>query len=1256
MNNPFLIHNHSDYSNLKLRDSTNSISDMLEYSLELGLPGIALTDHESLSGHVKVDKYIKDNQDRFKDFTVAYGNEIYLVDKEDMESKKENNERINFFHFLLLAKNQHGYEFLRKQSTKAWENSFFYKGMHRTPTHYDELSELIKGYENDIIMTTACLGSSLNQLILQYHENKSQELKKEIHETIMYFINLVGKDNFYFELQPAIKHDKSNVDNKREQQIVNDMLLVLAKAYGIKPIVTTDAHYLNKEQALAHKIYLQASQGDREVDDFYSTTYMMNRDELLEYFDEDILSELIHNTHEIMNKIEPIQFENQTQVPNIEIPDYKDNNLFGEYLSQYEYINKYKNSPREMDRYYLHLIGEGMVKMNQEFNNVNLSRIDVELEQVWEISNKLDQPLSSYFVLTQDVIKMMWQVSLVGVSRGSASCFYTNYLLEIVQINPILYKLPHWRFLNKDRAELPDIDIDSEASKREEIMELSRERYGIESVMNSCTFNTEGPKSTVLTATRGFGLGVDEQHNIANLIPNEGASLWSVSDCLFGNEKKERKPVKEFISRIEKYDGLKETMIAIEGIVNGRSQHASSVIFYPHSFLDNNAMMKTTKGLSVTQLNAEDGEYSGELKLDFLSISALGRIREAMDLLLADGKIEWQGDLKSTYDKYLHPDVLDLESKEMYSLLADGEIIDAFQMSSLVAMNAMKKIRPETFNEIEITNTLIRLQTDGEQPVDKFVRYKNNIDEWYKDMKEYGLNPSEITLMENHLLERTGICDTQEGIMLLVMDKKIGNSNLAFANKYRKAIAKKNEKAIEECETIFTQNIIDNGHSKEFADYIINEQIGLSRKYSFSRPHVSGYSLILLIEMNIAYRYGIEYWKTACLTINSGMEGDLEKGADFAEISRAVNDIKDNMLPPDINKSQMKFTTKDGKTLFSLKAISGLDSNTLDAILENRPFNSLEDFYTRMVETKLTSAKKTVTLIKAGCFDNLENKERRSIMVDLVKLVVPEKDKITMVQLPYVRHILPQSFTPQLELYDFRNKIEGKNKVPMNEEIEKEFINKYSKEVEYSFENGKLQIDMKAWKKFYEKNIKELKEELKDDKYVKEFTRKKRQEYWIEECSGSVAEWEIETILFNTDEFALNTAPISNRFMLANFDELENEPLIGNEKGYANYKISAIAGVVVGVINIKRIVYLLTENDGVVTVKVSKNNFTKYQEKLENDGAWFTRGEKLVVFGYKSGASFNMRYSSFFKAPVVKINVKNGSYEFQKEKGINIQK
>ncbi|WWT40155.1 hypothetical protein [Staphylococcus phage PT1-1] len=453
---PFLIHNHSYHSNYRLRDSINKPEEIIEYAHSLGMNGIALTDHATISGHVAMERYITENK-HLKDFKLGFGDEIYLVDRETVNKGIENNEKIFFYHFLVLAKNKRGYEFLKRLTTREWENSFFYRGMERTPVYFEDLTELIKGYEDDVIFSSSCLGSPLSQLILQYHKDKSKKNKKEINDFIMYFINMVGKDNFYLELQPAIKHDKSNIENKQEQQIVNDMLLKLSKVYGLKCIVTTDAHYLNKEQAFAHKVYLQASQGEREVDSFYSTTYIMDRNELLEYFDEDLLDELIKNTHEIMNKLEPITFKKTTQVPTVDIPEYKDRDLFKDYIDDYEYIKKYRESERKIDRYYLHLIGEGMESHSQEFNGENLSRINVELEQVWEISIKLDQALSSYFVLTKDIIEMMWEVSLVGVSRGSASCFYTNYLLEIVQINPVQYKLPYWRFLNKERPELPKI-------------------------------------------------------------------------------------------------------------------------------------------------------------------------------------------------------------------------------------------------------------------------------------------------------------------------------------------------------------------------------------------------------------------------------------------------------------------------------------------------------------------------------------------------------------------------------------------------------------------------------------------------------------------------------------------------------------------------------------------------------------------------------------------------------------------------------
>ena len=443
---PFLTHAHTDASNFRLRDAINKVEDLLDYCLELNLEGVVITDHEVLSSHVKAHKYISKNKDKFKDFKLGFGNEIYLVDREEVEEKREVQDRIQFYHFILIAKNQNGYEGLKKLSSKAWSGSFFYKGMERVPTYKDDLIEIMREYKGDIIATSACVGGEVPQLLIEFYRNPTEENRKKANDLIIFMKELFGED-FYLELQPSKNED---------QLIANKMLEKIGKEYNIKNIVSTDAHYLNPEQAKAHEIYLTASQGDREVKEFYATTYVMDYQELNEYFDEELLNEMVLNTHEIKDKLEPISFKQETKIPRAHIPEFELNKLFEPFYDKYEYIKKYSESNYEVDRFYLHLIAEGMIEKEEELNEENLSRINLELNEIYYITKEMNQPLSSYFVLTKELIDIMWKVSLVGVSRGSASCYYTNYLLNIVQINPIKYNLPHWRFLSKERPELPD--------------------------------------------------------------------------------------------------------------------------------------------------------------------------------------------------------------------------------------------------------------------------------------------------------------------------------------------------------------------------------------------------------------------------------------------------------------------------------------------------------------------------------------------------------------------------------------------------------------------------------------------------------------------------------------------------------------------------------------------------------------------------------------------------------------------------------
>lgn len=442
----FGTHLHTLYSNPRLRDSTNKVEDVVEYAHEIGMNGLVLTDHEILSGHVKLHQYVKNNQERLGDFKVGFGNEIYLVDRDVISQKIESKEKTTFYHFILIAKNKRGWEGLKELSSLAWHNEFTYRGMQRVPTYKDDLERVMKKYKGDIIGTSACIGGELGRSLFNYQQDNKKEDVQKLNDYLAFCKRVFG-DDYYIELQPNHKGS--------EQDILNELMIRVARKNNIQLIVSTDAHYLNKEQATGHETYLRAKNPLREVREFYATTYMMDYKELSTFFEKTLLDEMLLNCQKIRSQIEPFEFQQEIQVPIANIPNFKESTMFVPYYEKYPYIEKYSKSESEIDRYYLKLIEDGMLIRKQEMNEENLSRINLELGELWEISQKLKQPLSSYFVLTKDIIELMWKVSLVAPNRGSACCFYVNYLLEIVGINPIPYDLPHYRFLSKERVGMP---------------------------------------------------------------------------------------------------------------------------------------------------------------------------------------------------------------------------------------------------------------------------------------------------------------------------------------------------------------------------------------------------------------------------------------------------------------------------------------------------------------------------------------------------------------------------------------------------------------------------------------------------------------------------------------------------------------------------------------------------------------------------------------------------------------------------------
>ncbi|HLO11534.1 MAG TPA: PHP domain-containing protein [Pseudoneobacillus sp.] len=1236
----FGLHNHTDRSNFRLKDCINKVETLIDYARGIGMAGLAITDHEALSAHVEAVKYAE----KFDDFKVALGNEIYLVERGEIERAREANEPTRFYHFILVAKNENGYKGLKELSSLAWQNSFFYRGMERVPTYTDDFERILTQYKGDIIASTACIGSEFARAVIDYARTSNIDSKRKIHRLINWYKSIFDS-NFYIELQPS----------KQEEQIIyNKMAMKVAQGYGIKTIFTTDAHYLNKEQAIIHESYLKADEGEREVAEFYSTTYVMSVTELWEFFepyiDADYFKNTLQNTLDIMNQVEPIKLKHETVVPKRPIPEFELSHLFSTYYDKYEYIRKFAYSPNIEDRFHLYLVEKGFVRKNEEFNEVNLSRLNEEYKELWLTSENLGQPISSYYILVEDIINLMWQVSLVGPGRGSAASWYTVYLMGITQLNPIQYKLPHWRHLTHERPELPDIDIDTEASQRENILNLIKERYGWENVLNISTKTTEKLRSSILTSCRGLGIDNDVAQNIANLIPTDKTGMWTLKECLEGDEETGKKPIKELQEEFDKYPGLRETVETIEGLVSGRSVHASGIYIFRDGYLAQNAMMKTTGGQWVTQFDMSDSDYMGGLKMDALTINALDRIRTNLELLLKAGKIEWQGSLRKTYDKYIHPDVLDFENQDMYKLLHDGHILDAFQFDSAVGSQAVSKIKPISFLELSAGNSLMRLSPEGgESPLDKYVRHKANVQEWYDEMNKAQLNEDEVKVLEYHLLDNYGMCDTQESMMLISMDPKVSGFNLTQANKLRKGVAKKKKEILDECAEMFYSSGLKIGTRKELLDYVWEVLFRPQFGYSFSLPHIASYTMILMQELNLAHRYGVIYWITACLTVNSGLIGEREGNTDYGAVAKAVGDMKGVVLNPDINRSELGFTPleNEGKILFGLKPISGLGKDAVQIIMERRPFTSFKDFYERCIVTQeveegqekisTISDAKAITLIKAGCFDNLEpNKKRRALMIDFVNLTVKDKEKLTMVQLPHIIDKVPREFMREVQVYEFRNKLFGRNKVPMTKEIEQEFKEfiEYYPLCNYQFVDGKLVVDQKSFDKQYKNIVEPLRQWVIGPEAVDFYNKKQKREFWQKHCMGTQEQWEMETVVFYSDKHEMDYIPLENYFDISNFFNLEPTMIdkYNNYRGrpIPQFKTSIIAGTVVDKNKDKHIVYVSTQF-GVVPVKYHKGAFLHYDKKVVDirgndkivlDPSWFSRGTKLVIVGYRRNDEF----------------------------------
>ena len=1237
----FDYHLHTDMSNIRVIDAINKPKELIDYAIEIGLSGICFTEHEHLGNSIEINKLQNQYKEKFPNFKIAHGNEIYLTDTRDSGQK--------YYHFLFIALDSCGFKMLTELSSSAWLNGYYDKGLYRVPTLKTEVETIINKYgQGHIYASTACIGGYIGQQILALKEAEiigNIKGRKEAHDNIVNFIlwciNTFGENNFALEVQPGISE---------EQLIVNNFMPTLAKVFNLPVCLTSDAHFLKKTDRLIHKAFLNSKEAEREVDSFYQSCWLHSQEENLEALTNTNLDyeQMCQNSIDIMKRIEDYSLLRNQEVPTANVPYFPKEDVNSHKFASYPTLDKLSHSDNDQERAWINLCYNELQE-KELINDAYMSRLEEEADTQQSIGEQLNTCIFAYPLFMRHYINLIWDCgSTVGCGRGSAGGGLSHWLLGITQTNPIKTKSYFWRFLNKSRQELPDLDIDICPSKREEILDETRKETGELGCVHVCTYGVLSTKAAIKCAARGYtsedypsGIPLEEAEYLSSLIESERGFLWTLHDCFYGNEEKGRKPNKTFIREVEKYPGLKNILEKIEGLIVQAGIHASGVIYPPkEDYYRYGPFMKAKNGMIVTQYSLHDSEAAGACKIDWLVTEVQQELVECIQMLQEHGLIEKNLSLREAYDKYLAPESLPLEDDKLWDAIDSGTIMKIFQFDSQVGSQGIKAIQPRSVEELTAVNALIRLMAeDGqESPLEKYVKQKNNPQIWINEMDNYGLTKAEQNSLKKYLEESYGICYSQEQLMLILMDTDICSFSMEDANAARKLISKKLMDKIPKLK----EQVHNAAKSCALGNYVWDIVVKPSLGYSFARVHGYSYSLIACQCAYLATYFPRVYWNTACLRVDAGIEE--EASTSYDKIAKAVGNMTTHGIkvkPVDINLSSYFFEPDEehNAILYGLKSLNGVGGEVIESIIQKRPYTSLQDFLDK------TNSNKTVTLslIKAGAFDQFG--DRKEVLAQYLRQISEPKKRLTMQNFKGLidNDLVSQELTFQKRLFIFNKALRTNKKVDDMYAINYNYYDFYEKFFDIDLLEpigNTLGIKQKTWQKLYTKAMEPAKKYLQEhqQEMLNKYNNILFQEQWNKYAVGNESTWEMDSMGYYYHEHELAKVKQS-WYNIYEYDSLPDEPEVEytfkrNGREIPIFKTCRIMGTVIGKNNTKATVNLLTVGSGVVTVKFDLDYFAKYNRRIsENvdginkqmESGWFLKGEKLVINGYKRGGMFKAK-------------------------------
>ena len=897
------LHNHTFHSVL---DGLTKIHDLVDKVKELGMEAAAVTDHGTMSGILDYYKTAKK-----AGIKPIIGIETYVATRSrfDRDPGKDKQR----FHLTVLAMNNTGFHNLMKLSTRANLEGMYYKPR----IDHDLLEELNEG----LIVLSGCASGEIGVALKEDDYDRARDIAK-------WYKSIFG-DRYYLELQDH-GHPKSNT-HWDVQAKINEGLIKLSKELGIEMVVTCDGHYLTHEYQDAHEILLCVGTGSYLSDEKRMSLkdfelHLTDPRDIIDHWGEEF-PEVIRNTKKIADRCD-VEIElGRILIPKYPLPDGENEHSYLLRLTYQGLLQRYNGASKEeaekLDP------DEIIPKLSDEVRE----RAEMELGVMGNMGYE------GYFLIVQDFINWGKSQGIVfGPGRGSAAGSIVAYALNITDLDPLKYGLLFERFLNPDRISMPDIDVDIQDTRRDEVIEYCAKKYGEDHVSNIATFGKMFGRMAVRDVARVLEVPYAESDRLAKLVPppNQGRHIpLSVSikeDADLRNEYENNPTAKEVL----------DYAIQLEGTIRSHGVHACGVVIAPDTLVNYIPLEMAQKGVVATQFPMGEVEELGLLKMDFLGLSNLTIINNAMRII------------RKAYKKEINLSELPLDDKKTYELFQRGDTTGVFQLESAGMKRYLRGLKPTTFEDII---AMVALYRPGPmQFIDSFIRRKHG--------------EEEITYlhsgMKNSLKNTYGILVYQEQFMQI--SKEWCGFTGGQADTLRKAVGKKKIDLMKKVKPEFVEGAVKvGGATKEIAETFWT-QLEEFANYCFNKSHAACYGLIAYWTAYLKAHYP-DAFMAALMTSD---HDDTDRLA--IEITECKH-MGISVLSPDVNESFVEFAVvpNENKIRFGMSAVKGVGVGAVEEVLrarEDGPFTSVEDF-ARRVSTSKFNRKAWESLIKSGAFDDM---------------------------------------------------------------------------------------------------------------------------------------------------------------------------------------------------------------------------------------------------------------------------------------------